>query len=140
MASLIRVEACGATVQAVTAKQELAEQDRADQPADRQEAREAAAQLGEVHIQHHHHEQEQHHHRADIDDDENHRQELGAEQYEEAGRVEESEDQEQHRMHGIAHGDDHQPRADGHDGEDVEEEPGKTHWGTSIPDFMIPSV
>ena len=57
------------------------------------------AQLGEIDVEHHHHEQEQHRDRADIDDDQDHRQELGAEQHEQAGGVEEGEDQEQHRMH-----------------------------------------
>ena len=57
----------------------------------------AAAQLGEVHVEHHDDEQEQHRHRADVDDDQDHRQELGAEQHEQPRRVEEREDEEQHR-------------------------------------------
>ena len=56
---------------------------------------------GEIDIEHHHHEQEQHQHRADIDHDQDHRQELGAEQHEQPGGVEEGENQKQHRMHGI---------------------------------------
>ena len=59
---------------------------------------------GEIDVQHHHDEQEQHRHRADIDDDQHHRQELGADQDEQAGRGEEGEDQEQHRMDGVARG------------------------------------
>jgi hypothetical protein len=57
------------------------------------------AQLGEIDVEHHHDEQEQHRDRADIDDDQDHRQELGAQQHEQAGGVEEGQDQEQHRMH-----------------------------------------
>ena len=73
-----------------------------DQRADRQVLQEALAQLGEIDVEHHHDEQEQHRDRADIDDDQDHRQELGAEQQEQPGRVEEGEDQEQHRMHRVA--------------------------------------
>jgi hypothetical protein len=70
--------------------------------ADRQILDEALAQLGEVDVEHHDHEQEQHRHRADIDHDQDHRQELGAQQHEQPGRVDEGEDQEQHGMHRIA--------------------------------------
>ena len=54
--------------------------------ADRQVVEEALAQLGEVDVEHHDHEQEQHGDRADIDDDQDHRQEFGAHQHEQAGR------------------------------------------------------
>ena len=70
--------------------------------ADRQILQEALLQLGEIDVEHHDDEQEQHRDRADIDDDQDHRQELGAHQQEQARRVDEGEDQEQHRMHGIA--------------------------------------
>ena len=56
---------------------------------DRRILDEASAQLGEIHVEHHDDEQEQHRHRADVDDDQQHRQELGAEQNEQPGRVEE---------------------------------------------------
>ena len=45
-----------------------------------------ALQLGEIDVEHHDHEQEQHGHRADVDDDQDHRQELGAQQHEQARR------------------------------------------------------
>ena len=61
-------------------------------------------------------------HGADIDHDQDHRQELGAEQHEQAGGVEEGEDQEQHRMHGVLRGDDHEGRADADRGEQIEEQ------------------
>ena len=70
--------------------------------ADRQVLDEALAQLGEVDVEHHDDEQEQHRDRADIDDDQDHRQELGAHQHEQAGGVDEGQDQVQHRVHGIA--------------------------------------
>ena len=55
--------------------------------ADRQILQEALLQLGEVDVEHHHDEQEQHRDRADIDDDQDHRQELGAQQQEQARRA-----------------------------------------------------
>ena len=82
-------------------EQQLDQQHDADQRADRQVIEEALAQLGEIDVEHHHDEQEQHRDRADIDDDQDHRQELGAEQHEQPRRVDEGEDQEQHRMHGV---------------------------------------
>ena len=78
--------------------------------ADRQVVEEALAELDEIDVEHHHHEQEEHRDRADIDDDQDHRQELGAEQHEQAGGVDEGEDQEQHRVHGIARADHHHRR------------------------------
>ena len=80
---------------------QLDEKQQTDGGADRQIFEEARLEHGEVDIEHHHHEQEQHQHGADIDHDQNHRQELGAEQHEQAGGVEEGEDQEQHRVHGV---------------------------------------
>ena len=88
---------------------------KAEEPAERQITLKALAQLGEIDVEHHHHEQEQHRDRADIDDDQNHREEFGAQQHEQRRGVEEGENQKQHRVHGIARGDDHQGRAD-HDG------------------------
>ena len=81
---------------------------------------EALPQLGEVDVEHHHDEQEQHRDRADIDDDQDHREELGAEQHEQARRVDEGEDEEQHRMHGIPRGDDHEGRRHANPGKEVE--------------------
>ena len=71
---------------------------------------EAGAQLGEVDVEHHDDEQEQHRDRADVDDDQDHRQELGAQQHEQPRRVEEGEDQEQHRVHGVLGRDHHEAR------------------------------
>ncbi len=59
--------------------------DDADQRADRQVLQKALLQFGEIDVEHHHHEQEQHRDRADIDDHQDHRQELGAQQDEQAG-------------------------------------------------------
>ena len=73
-----------------------------DQPAERQVAREALPQLGEVDVEHHHDEEEQHGYGADVDHHQQHRQELRAHQHEEARRREEGEDQEQHRVHRVA--------------------------------------
>ena len=61
----------------------------ADQCADRQVLLEALAQLREIDVEHHHHEEEEHRDRADIDDHQDHRQELGPHQQEQAGRVDE---------------------------------------------------
>ena len=99
-------------VQAPTTSRISASSTIADQRADRQILQEALAQFGEVDVQHHHDEQEQHRDRADIDDDQDHRQKLGAQQQEQAGRVDEGEDQEQHRMHGIARRNHHQRGGD----------------------------
>ena len=112
----------GAIAQVADHEQQLDQQDDADQRADRQILQEALAQLGEIDVEHHHHEQEQHRDRADIDDDQDHRQELGAHQHEQPGGVDEGEDQEQHRMHGIARGDDHEGRGDADAGEEIEED------------------
>ena len=82
---------------------------------------------GEIHVEHHHDEQEQHRHRADVDDDQDHRQELGAHHHEQPGGVHEGQDQEEHRGHGIARGDHHEARGDGHTCEQVEEGSGCAH-------------
>ena len=89
-------------------QQQLDQEHDADQGADRQILQEALPQLGEIDVEHHHHEQEQHRDRADIDDDQDHRQELGAHQHEQPGGVDEGEDQEQHRMHGVLRRDHHE--------------------------------
>ena len=57
------VIACGdvrADHPAADDQQQLGEEDRADQRADRQVLQEALPQLGEIDVEHHHHEQEQH--------------------------------------------------------------------------------
>ena len=74
---------------------QLHKQNQADQQTDRQICERTLAQLGEIDVEHHDDEQEQHRHRADIDDDQDHRQELGAQQHEQPGRVEKGQDQEQ---------------------------------------------
>ena len=66
--------------------------------ADRQIVEHALPQLDEIDIEHHHHEQEQHRDGADIDDHQDHRQELGPEQHEQPGAIEEGKDQKQDRM------------------------------------------
>ena len=82
-------------------QQQLRQQHDADQRAERQVLQEALAQLGEIDVEHHHHEQEQHRDRADIDDDQDHRQELGAHQHEQAGGVDEGEDQKSTECTGL---------------------------------------
>ena len=86
----------GADAEAAADEQQhqLGQHDAADEQTDGRVLDEAGFQLGEIDVQHHDDEQEQHGHRADVDDDEDHRQELGAQQHEEPGRVEEGEDQD----------------------------------------------
>jgi hypothetical protein len=50
-----------------------------------------------------------------------HRQKLGPRQEKQAGGVDEGEDQIEHRMHGIARGDDHEGRSNRDEREEVEE-------------------
>jgi hypothetical protein len=99
---------------------QLRRQDQPDQRADRRILQGAALQFGEIDVEHHDDEQEQNHHRADIDDEQDHRQELGPGQHEQAGGVEEGQDQEQHRMHGVARRNDHERRRHRDKGEEVE--------------------
>ncbi len=101
---------------------QLDEQDEPDQRAQRRVPDEAGPQLGEVHVEHHHDEQEQHGDGADVDHDQDHRQELGAEQHEQPRRVEEREDQEEHRVHGVPGQDHHQAGGDRDRREQVEEQ------------------
>ena len=111
-------------------QQQLREKHDADQRADRQILQEALAQLGEIDVEHHHHEQEQHRDRADIDHHQDHGEEFGAQQHEQPGRVDEGEDQEQHRMHGILRRDHHQRGRDADAGEEIEEEGVDDHAGS----------
>ena len=80
-----------------------------------------AAQFLEIDIEHHDNEQKQHRDRADIDDDQNHRQELSPGDQEQGGGVEERQDQEQHRMHGIARQHDSRGQQHQNGGEQIEE-------------------
>src|SRR4029078_5700260 len=75
---------------------QLDQKKQSDSCSDRQIFEEARPKLGKVDVEHHHHEQKQHEHGADIDHDKDHRQEFGAKLHEQAGGIEESEDQEQH--------------------------------------------
>ena len=113
-------------------QQQFGEEDRANQQADRKVFNEALPQFGEVHIQHHDDEQEQHRDRADINHDQDHRQELGVEQHEQPRRVDEGQDQEQHRVHGVARGHDHHGRGDADAGEKIKEQRGKDHEGLPV--------
>ena len=74
----------------------LGEQDDGEDQAGEEIIGEARAQFGEIHVEHHHHEQEEHGDRADVDDDQQEGEELGPDQQEQAGRVEEGEDQPEH--------------------------------------------
>ena len=100
----------------------LREKKEADCGADRQIFDEAGLECREIDIEHHHNEEEQHEHRADIDHDQDHRQELGPQQDEQAGCVEEREDQKQNRVHGILGADDHEGGAHQDRGEEIEEQ------------------
>jgi hypothetical protein len=102
-------------------QQEFREKYRADHQTDRQIFQKALAQFGEIDVEHHDHEQEQCRDRADIDKDENHPQEFRAHQHEQAGRIDEGEDQKQHGMHGIARHNHHHRRGDADAGEQIEE-------------------
>jgi hypothetical protein len=106
---------------------ELDEHADADQRADRQILQESFLQLGKVDVEHHDHEQEQHRDGADVNDDEDHRQELGPGDHEQAGRIDESHDKKQHRVNRIAR-DNHDERGGDHDrGEEIEERGGEIH-------------
>src|SRR6202020_2374584 len=83
-------------------QQQFEHEDAADHDADRKILDEALAQFREIDVEHHDDEQEQHRDRADIDDDQDHCQEFGPHQHEQAGGVHKGEDQKQHRMHGVA--------------------------------------
>ena len=106
---------------------QLDQHDDANGGADGKEFEEAGFQRREIHVEHHHHEEEQHHDRADIDHDQDHGDELGAEQHEQSRRVEEGKDEEQHGVHRIAHGDDHEGRRHADPGEKIEEERRQRH-------------
>ncbi len=75
----------------------------------------------DVDVQHHHHEQEQHHHGAQVHQHERDGQELGLQQQPDGGGLREREDQVEHRMHGVARGDDPEGRIQQHDREQIEE-------------------
>ena len=62
--------------------------------------------------------------RADIDHDQDHRQEFGPHQDEQSRRVDEAQDEKQHRMHRVARRDDHDGGGDRDRGEEIEEECG----------------
>src|SRR5262249_16709981 len=106
---------------------ELDEEHYADGGADRQKFEEARPEAGEADVEHHHHEQKQHHHRADIDDDQDHGEELGAKLDEQASGIEKSQDQKQHGMHRVLHGDHHEGRRHANPGEEIEEQRGEYH-------------
>src|SRR6202040_3386606 len=78
---------------AATDQQQFGQEDPADHKTDRQIFQKALAQFGEIDIKHHDDKQEQRRDRAVIYEDENHPQEFGAHQHEQARRVDESEDQ-----------------------------------------------
>ena len=104
LADIGAVIACGTPgpiAQAPTTSRQLGKENAADQHADRQILQRALLELGEIDVEHHHHEQEQHGDRADINHDQDHRQEFGAHHHEQPGRVDEGEDEIEHRMHGI---------------------------------------
>ena len=87
----------------------------------------AFADPDEIDVQHHDDEHEEHRHRADIDDGEDHRQELGAGEHEQARGAEEGEDEEQHRMHRVARRNHHCGGGHRDRGEQVEGEDGDSH-------------
>ena len=101
-------------------EQDFGENDTRHGKAERQILQGAALQRLEINIEHHDDEQEQHRHGADVDDDQQHRQELGAEQDEHAGGVEEGENQPEHRVHRVPRGDHHQAAGEQQAGEQIE--------------------
>ena len=88
---------------------------------------EALAERREVHVEHHDDEKEEHRDRAHIDDHQDHRQELGPHQQEQARRIDEGQDEEEHRLHGIAGGNHHEAGGDRDGREQVEEGGGNRH-------------
>ena len=121
----------GCTTLEAQHQHQLGQQDEADERAERRILDEAGAQLGEVDVEHHDDEQEQHRHRADVDHHQDHGQELGAQQHEQARRIEEGEDQEQHRVHGVPGRDHHEARGHRDGGEQIEEA-GARSWRPTI--------
>ena len=111
----------GAITQPTTPNRSSISNIDADRRTDRQIVEDALAQLGKVDVEHHHDEQEQHRDGADIDDDQDHRQKFGAQEHEQAGRVDESENEKQHRMHGIARSNHHERRGDADAGKKIKE-------------------
>src|SRR5262249_18372023 len=128
---------------------ELDEKNAAEKGADRQGLYKPLSQLGENDVEHHHHEQEQHQNRADKDDDEGHRQEIPPKEEEQRGRVDEGENEEQHRMHGIPRSNNHDGGGDAHAGKQVEKQRGEDHSAASpirrierdvVGDLALPAV
>jgi hypothetical protein len=109
---------------AASDQQQFGEKHRADHKTDRQVVAETFPQFGEIDVEHHDHEQEQDRDGADIDHDQDHRQKFGAHQHEQAGRVDERQDQKQHGVHGIARHNHHHRRSHANAGEQIEEQRG----------------
>jgi hypothetical protein len=127
----------GATDDAIADdRDQLDQQHQTDERADGCVLDEARAQLGEIDVEHHNDEQEQHRDGADVDDDQDHRQELGAEQHEEARGIEERKDQPQHRVDGIARDDDQQSGHHRDAREQVEEQGRQCHPSILTADYL----
>ena len=103
--------------------------DEADQRADRRIFQCAGAQLGKIDVEHHDDKEEENRHSADIDDQQDHRQEFSARQQEQAGGIEEGQDQEQHGMDRVPGPDHHEGRRHGDEGEKIEKKSLQTHVG-----------
>src|SRR5712671_330657 len=112
-------------------QKQFKEEYSANHNTDRQIFQKTRAQFGEIDIQHHDDEQEQRRDCADIYENENHPQEFGAHQHEQAGRVDERQDQKQHGMHGITRHNHHDSRGHTDAGEQIKEQRGKDHALTS---------
>ena len=106
---------------AATDQQQFGEEYRADHETDREIFQKARAQFGEIDIEHHDDEQEQRCDCADIHENENHPQKLGAHQHEQAGCVDEGQNQKQHGVHGIARHDHHDRGSHANAGKQIEE-------------------
>jgi hypothetical protein len=83
-------------------QQQFSHQHQSDEQTQRQVLGETGPQRGKIDVEHHHHEEEQHSDRADVDDDQQHGDELGPDQHHQTRRVEERQDQPQHRMDRVA--------------------------------------
>src|SRR5262249_59066146 len=99
--------------------------------------------------EHQNKEQEKHKNRAEIDEDEDHRQDLRAQENEQGRRVDEGENEEQHRMYGIPRRNDHDGGGDAHAGKQVEKQRGEDHSTASpvrrierdvVGDLALPAV
>ncbi|MPN00394.1 hypothetical protein SDC9_147588 [bioreactor metagenome] len=101
-------------------------------------APEALAYGVDVDIQHHHHEQEQHHHGAQVHQHQGNAEEFSLQEQPDGGRLRESQNQIEHRVHRIARGDDSKGCNQQHYREHVEKNGFGVHESTLLYLFKEP--